>query len=205
MAIIKSGATTDQLTIDPTSKAARVSLYDAAGNPMIQKQSYVGSVTATASAAGTGVLMNFKGSATKTVKVYRIRLTATVATTVIITNFLLSKRTVNGSGGTPVALTMLGADTNNTAATATGNLYSALATAGTGGGLLDMQTALIPLVSSTTLATSAIDFLAPESMDGSGVLQPWVLRGTSESLEIATLATMTNTPTFAVSVFFTEE
>lgn len=32
MAIIKSGNSTDQLTIDPTSKAARVTLYDAAGN-----------------------------------------------------------------------------------------------------------------------------------------------------------------------------
>lgn len=34
MAVIKSGATTDQLTIDPTSKAARVTLYDAGGNPI---------------------------------------------------------------------------------------------------------------------------------------------------------------------------
>jgi hypothetical protein len=33
MAVIKSGATTDQLTIDPTSKAARVTLYDTSGNP----------------------------------------------------------------------------------------------------------------------------------------------------------------------------
>jgi hypothetical protein len=32
MAIIKSGATTDQWTIDPTSKAGRVTLYDPAGN-----------------------------------------------------------------------------------------------------------------------------------------------------------------------------
>ena len=32
MAVIKSGATTDQLTVDPTSKAARVTQYDAAGN-----------------------------------------------------------------------------------------------------------------------------------------------------------------------------
>jgi hypothetical protein len=31
MAVIKSGATTDQLTVDPTSKAARVTLYDSAG------------------------------------------------------------------------------------------------------------------------------------------------------------------------------
>lgn len=34
MAIIKSGATSDQLTIDPTSKAARMTLYDTSGNSM---------------------------------------------------------------------------------------------------------------------------------------------------------------------------
>jgi len=32
MAVIKSGATSDQLTVDPASKAARVTLYDTAGN-----------------------------------------------------------------------------------------------------------------------------------------------------------------------------
>ena len=37
MAIIQSGATTDLLTVDPTSKAARVALYDANGNPMFGK------------------------------------------------------------------------------------------------------------------------------------------------------------------------
>lgn len=33
MAVIKSGATSDQLTVDPTSKAARATLYDTQGNP----------------------------------------------------------------------------------------------------------------------------------------------------------------------------
>ena len=37
MAVIKSGATTDNWTIDPTSKAGRVSLYDTAGNPIESK------------------------------------------------------------------------------------------------------------------------------------------------------------------------
>lgn len=32
MAVIKSGASADQLTVDPTSKAARAALYDAAGS-----------------------------------------------------------------------------------------------------------------------------------------------------------------------------
>ncbi len=31
MAVIKSGTTSDLLTIDPTSKAARTSLYDVTG------------------------------------------------------------------------------------------------------------------------------------------------------------------------------
>lgn len=34
MAVIKSGASTDQWTIDSTSKAGRVTLYDASGNPL---------------------------------------------------------------------------------------------------------------------------------------------------------------------------
>jgi len=34
MAVIKSGASADNWTIDPTSKAGRVSLYDTAGNPI---------------------------------------------------------------------------------------------------------------------------------------------------------------------------
>jgi hypothetical protein len=35
MAVIKSGATTDEMTIDPTSKAARVTLYDSDGNEVV--------------------------------------------------------------------------------------------------------------------------------------------------------------------------
>ncbi len=35
MAVIKSGASTDQLSIDPTSKAARVTIYDSSGNLIV--------------------------------------------------------------------------------------------------------------------------------------------------------------------------
>ncbi|SRR6266849_3520231 len=34
MALIQSGATSDLLTVDPASKAARATLYDTAGNPI---------------------------------------------------------------------------------------------------------------------------------------------------------------------------
>lgn len=204
MAVIKSGATTDQLTVDPTSKAARTTPYDQAGNCLARVNSYVAAIAPTASAAGTGVLFNIKGSATKTVKVYRIRINATVASAVIIATMLLAKRTVAGSGGTASAITPLALDSSNAAATATANLFTALATAGTGGGVLDMCTKLIPIVSSTTFGVDAhFDFVCPTGVDGA--LQPWVLRGVAESLEINTIATVTNTPTFGASAWFTEE
>jgi hypothetical protein len=42
MAVIKSGKGTDQWTIDPTSKAGRVTLYDTAGNPVMVETGYGG-------------------------------------------------------------------------------------------------------------------------------------------------------------------
>jgi len=50
MAVIKSGASTDQWTIDPTSKAGRVTLYDSAGNE-ITTISISGTVTVQQSTA----------------------------------------------------------------------------------------------------------------------------------------------------------
>jgi hypothetical protein len=42
MAKIRSGATTDELTVDPTSKAARTTLYDSAGNPINYSETFKG-------------------------------------------------------------------------------------------------------------------------------------------------------------------
>ena len=207
MAVIKSGATTDQLTIDATSKAARVTPYDTAGTALVNRSTYSAAVVATASAAGTGILFDIRGSATKTVKVHKIEVLATVATTVIIAQFQLYKRTVAATSGTAVVITPVATDSSNTAATATANLYSALATAGTGGGIIDQQSMLIPIVSSTTADAGAtankVTFQCP--INECGQLQPWVLRGVAQTLEIRTLATVTNTPTFAVNCIFTEE
>lgn len=38
MAVIESGASADLLTVDPTSKAGRVTLYDPAGNPILRSR-----------------------------------------------------------------------------------------------------------------------------------------------------------------------
>ena len=42
MAIIKSGISADQLTVDATSKAARATLYDSGGNPINYNESFKG-------------------------------------------------------------------------------------------------------------------------------------------------------------------
>lgn len=53
MAVIKSGATTDTLTIDPTSNAARTALYDTAGNPITKTEK---AVVAPASTVGLPIM-----------------------------------------------------------------------------------------------------------------------------------------------------
>lgn len=45
MAVIKSGASTDQLTVDPTSKAARVTMYDSSGNEILNSSDALTSIS----------------------------------------------------------------------------------------------------------------------------------------------------------------
>lgn len=65
MAVIESGASSDILTIDPTSKAGRVTLYDTAGNALFPASvgeyvSYIETRHTGAAAAGSTV-WNFRG------------------------------------------------------------------------------------------------------------------------------------------------
>lgn len=63
MAVVRSGASTDEWTIDPTSKAGRVTLYDSAGNELNkQKTTYQASGRL---AAGTGLSFVFTASTSK--------------------------------------------------------------------------------------------------------------------------------------------
>jgi len=77
MAKIQSGATSDLLTIDPTSKAARVTLYDSTGRELFPKQtgSYMARIeTRHTSAAAAGVTTwNFRGPTTLKAYIRSIR------------------------------------------------------------------------------------------------------------------------------------
>ena len=104
MALIKSGASSDELTIDPTSKAARTTLYDAAGNPLLfprQLLTYSSVSAAFTPAATPDDVFEIAGNASNSVKVYRMGI-ATTQTTSGVNAWHLAKRSAANTGGTPV-------------------------------------------------------------------------------------------------------
>jgi hypothetical protein len=124
MAVIKSGAGTDQLTIDAVSKAARVTLYDATGNLLIphSKATYFATGNFVPAATPTDMVTIF-GSASKTVKVvsFRINMNSTAAGSAYLR--LIKRATANG-GGTFTAVTSVLADSADPAATAIAGHYT---------------------------------------------------------------------------------
>jgi len=114
MAVIKSGASTDQLVIDVLSKAARTTLYDSAGRELsLQgKQTFAISSAFTPAATPTDLVI-IEGSATKTVRVLSCVI-GTTNTAAGSQEFFLIKRSAADttgafvSAGTPVPL-----DSNN--------------------------------------------------------------------------------------------
>jgi hypothetical protein len=79
MAIIQSGATADTLTIDPSSNAARATLYDSSGNELIREPAGgiyhlpIGLRLTTAIAAG-GLVWAMRNGGTRTIYVTEIEL-----------------------------------------------------------------------------------------------------------------------------------
>lgn len=201
---IKSGASTDTLTIGATSKAARVEQYDSRGNYAGQKRTYSAALTAkTATAAGTGPFFAICGSATTTVRVQKISFDYTVATAGIHADLRIQKTSTATSGGTATALVSVPHDSTSTAATVgLVNYYTALATSGTVVGTIDIQQRWAQITATVTggsQITRDFDWRAlsePEAV---------VLRGTAQCVQASFGTTTTNAPTMTVSVMWTEE
>lgn len=205
MAVIKSGASSDQLTIDPTSKAARVTLYDPDGNVLSKKvATYSAAQGLTNTAAGTGVFLSIQGSSTKTVRVHKVIITGTVATAAVYGSVVCNKRLTGAtSGGTATTLTPIAHDSASGAPSAVVKYYTALGTAGSGGGMIAAQSDYFPITATVSSESANVLFIAQQ--DTGAETQDWVLRGTNECLEFAFSATTTNAPTLTVWVTFTEE
>lgn len=221
---IQSGATNDYLTVDPTSKAARVTLYsttgtsaivdttsqaqrvsnyDARGNLVAQKPTYSAATTArTATAAGTGPWFTICGSATKTVRVQRFAVSGTSATAVHFGDVELIKTSTATSSGTAVTLNKVPHDSGSAASTANlVNFYSTLATPGSAVGAIASRVIFIPLSTSPVMmsAPTEIDFRNHNEAEGV------VLRGIAQCLEASFGTTTTDAPTLSVEVMWTEE
>jgi hypothetical protein len=132
----------------------------------------------TPAATATDVLM-VCGSATKTVYVHRVQLTAD-ATGAAVIDFYLYKRTTANTGGTSTAQTLVKMNTADAAATATAVLYTANpATLGTGA-LINGDHYEIP-------ATTGTAYYSPPWVEDFGTrgTEPVVLHGTSECLSMS--------------------
>ena len=209
MAIIKSGATSDQLTIDPTSKAARVTLYDAAGREVSaqSKAAYAASGTFTPPATPTD-MVTIAGSASKIVRVISFFI-ATTNTAAGSQQFLLIKRSSANTAGTFVAATMVPYDSTDAGATAVVGHYTANPTGlGTAVGTIKTIRAASPVAVPGSFAgvreNAGQDFLVDEV--NSRVDRAITLRGIAQVLALNFAgAALVAGQTHAYSVVWTEE
>ena len=184
MSIIRSGADATDLTVDTTSKAARVTLYDSAGRELSlgSKATYMASNTFTPVATPTDLVI-IGGSGTKTVRVTSFKITTTNTAAGSQTFFLIKRSTAN-AGGTFVAGTAVPFDSNDAAATATVGHYTTNPTLGTGvGTIVTARTAspvLVPATFAGIVQDAGYDLL--QFMDLTSTSRLVTLRGTAQQL-----------------------
>lgn len=132
MAIIKSGSSTDQLTVDPISKAARVTAYNPDGSLALVsvKASYLAFTPTFSPGATPQDIFSITGSATKLVRVLSFYLSVG-QTAAGVNSWQIVRRSTANSGGTSAAVSPIRSDLNDPVQTATVLQYTANPTAGT--------------------------------------------------------------------------
>lgn len=162
------------------------------------------SITSTYSAITTGLItgllatdiFTITGSATKTITVKKIRVTATRSGSTT-TGILLIKRSTANTGGTSTAETMVPHDSNNAAATAVVRTYTVNPTLGTSVGSIRSQKQFINVA-----ATGTTDVINWEF--GQDTSQGVVLRGTSQVLAVNLAGQTITTPSFEIYIEWLE-
>lgn len=140
-----------------------------------------------------------RGSATKTIKVYKVVCSGSGSTAQQATLSIIKRSTAN-TGGTAVTVTAAPFDSLHAAATAVVQRYTADPTEGTAVGTIAAQRKLFPLAGSGSVARESVEF------DLSGDIAPVVLRGVNESLALNLSAGSGNfTPTISGYIMFSEE
>lgn len=181
-AIIKSGATSDLWTVDPTSKAGRMTLYDVAGRATdFQSKKTFSFVSAGFTPAATPTdLCVLTGSASATIRVISVTFGGT-ATAAAEFPALLIKRSTANTAGTFVAGTVVAHDSNDTSVAPTVGHYTANPTTGTTVGTVSRRWVGMPIA--TTAGAFPAENLTPDA-NATLLDKPIVLRGTSQQLAI---------------------
>lgn len=202
--ILRSGATTDEITIDPTSKAARVTLYDSLGNNRGVKRTYRAATAAafTAAAAVDVPWFIIQGSATTVIRVQRISVSGLIGT-LGIAKINVRKYSTALSGGTSANLTAVPLDSNSGAATPNElKQYTAVPTAGTLVGNIGSKAALIK---SSTVADGSFFFEVGWDFRAVGESEAPVLRGIAQGLGLVWSTAAAAAVLLQVEIEWTEE
>ena len=206
MAVIKSGAGTDQLTIDATSKAARVTLYDVNGVPMTKKATHRAGVAGGtfAAVAGTAPFFLAYGSASKVVVVQRVVVSGLTLTTVQYLSIGLVKYSTLHSGGTVTNLTQVPLDANSSAGSLTAcAVFIGAPTPGTSIGTIGSRRVLAQATTAAAggLLTDDVIFDFRSINETSGV----VLRGTGSGIGLLYQVAPASVVATHVEIEWTEE
>lgn len=164
------------------------------------RASYSISVLKLAVATGANIIFTLTGSATKIVRVTRIEMSGTCATTAKDINFFIAKYSTAATGGTAgTAPTIVPHDSTSSAATATAAVYTADPTAGTLVGNVRSGNMFMSVTGGTVAPGLYIaDF-------GNRPAQAIVLRGATQQLAISLNAENTATSVIDINLEITEE
>ena len=167
-----------------------------------QKAAYMVAKTALALAATPTVVASIQGSATKTIKVRRVRISGAAATASQNIPVELRKTSTAFTGGTATAPTPVPVDSNLGAATAVVSYFTANPTEGTSVGAV--ASGVVPCLLATAAGAPGFGSNHHDLIDpyGEGI----TLRGTAQCLDVHLLGvTLNNTTTMNISFEFTEE
>jgi len=204
MAIIKSGATSDQLSIDSVSKAARVTLYNTDGSDNGEKCTYRASTIIPLVAAVTinVPFFNIIGSASKTVTIKRIGISGATLTAVGYFTVNVVRLSSASSSGTSSVLVNVQMDTNDPAATAVVRAYTVAPTSGALVGTIATNRCL------WQAATAAAAGLPRDYIFNFGDMPETKgirLRGVSQEMALLFPVVLASAGTLAIDIEWTEE
>lgn len=184
--------------------ALKVRRYDLRGVYRGQKVTYsAASPTAFSAASTTAPFATITASATKTIRLQRVVVTATVATAAVYGTVALRKISAAPTGGTAVTLTQVPfISTSSAGSAALCQYYTSAPTAGTLVGTVASQMAFLPLTGTAALGvpTFTFDFANESEME-----TPTLVAGTTQGFELGFGVSVANAPSITVTFIWTEE